>query len=299
MRCYVVGNIAVDETFAVDDLPARGASILGREVSRDLGGKGANQAVVLARCGLSVLLVAGLGTDSRARWIEAELAVEGLARHAEPSFEGASDLSIVLAARNGDNAIVTTTDAAASLTAEIAASALAEARPGDLLLLQGNLSVELTRTVLEAGRRHGMLTAFNPSPVKPGFAALWPLVDIAILNAGEARELTGEDDAETAARAILAAGSRQAAVTLGHAGALFAGAGGVVRVPAEPASVVETTGAGDTFTGVALASALLRGVRLDRAAIEAGTRAAALTIARYGTRRAFPSREELARILAH
>lgn len=296
MRCYVVGNVAADETFAVDDLPARGASILGREMSRDLGGKGANQAVVLARCGLPVLLVAGLGSDARGRWIEAELAAEGLERHPEPRFAGASDLSIVLAAGNGDNMIVTTADAAASLTAQVALAALAQARPGDLLLLQGNLSVALTRAVFEAGRRRGLLTAFNPSPVRPGFAALWPLADIVILNAGEARELTGRDGAE-AARAILADGCRHVAVTLGEAGALLAGADGTLHVPAEPAAAVETTGAGDAFAAVALASALRRGVSLDRTAVEAGAKAAALTIGRHGTRRAFPSRAELERIL--
>ncbi|MGB3408119.1 MAG: PfkB family carbohydrate kinase [Jannaschia sp.] len=63
MKVFVVGNIALDQTLAVDRIPFEGESVFGRHVSSDLGGKGTNQAIVLARCGVETVLVAGLGTD--------------------------------------------------------------------------------------------------------------------------------------------------------------------------------------------------------------------------------------------
>jgi hypothetical protein len=68
MDAYVIGNVAIDETLAVSAMPKPGASILGTEQSRDLGGKGANQAVVMARCGLRTHLVAGVGVICAAIW---------------------------------------------------------------------------------------------------------------------------------------------------------------------------------------------------------------------------------------
>jgi ribokinase len=296
MRAYVIGNVTIDETIAIASMPEAGASILGTEQSRDLGGKGANQAVVMARCGLPTTLVAAIGHGFRADLIRRQLANEPVMSQLVPLAGKNSDFSIVLTTPDGENANITVGDCAQGLRLADAVSALADAKPGDLAVLQGNLTDEVTRGVLEAARARDMITAFNPSPLRPFFASLWPLIDIAFLNEGEASALTGADQ-DGAARKLLSLGVRQVVLTLGAEGALLANANGIIAIPAVISAVVDTTGAGDTFMAVALASAAVRATSLDRRAIEHAARAAAITVSRRGTRSAFPSERELAAIL--
>jgi ribokinase len=297
MRAYVIGNVTIDETLAVNEMPQVGASILGSQRSRDLGGKGANQAVVMARCGLPTSLIAAIGEGLRANMIRQHLGGEPVTSRLISIADASSDFSIVFTTPDGENAIVTTTDSASNLGTAEAIAPLADAEPGDIAVLQGNLTDATTRGALEAARRRGITTAFNPSPVRQSFASLWPLIDIAFLNQGEAQALTGAER-QDAARVLLAAGVRDVVLTLGGDGAMLANADSVIAVPAETCPVVDTTGAGDTFMAVALASAVLRGVPLDRRAIMHATRAAAITVGRRGTRSAFPTAQELASILA-
>ena len=165
-----------------------------------------------------------------------------------------------------------------------------------MVALQGNLTDATTRAILEHARSKGLVTAFNPSPIRPFFAELWPLIDIAFLNTGEAEILTGASG-EPALRHLLSAGVKQAVLTQGAEGAVFASPDELITIPAAPCPVIDTTGAGDTFMAVALASSGLRGTALDRRAVEHATRAAAITVGRRGTLSAFPSAAELADIL--
>lgn len=298
IRAHVIGNVAVDETISVSTMPEAGASILGREETRDLGGKGANQAVVMARAGLPTTLVAAVGEDFRAQTIRDQLAPEPVEAKLVALTARSSDFSIIFTTPDGENAIVTTTESAGSLAPEEAIAALDSAATGDLLVLQGNLSEATTRSLLEEARRRALVTAFNPSPLRPYFADLWPLVDIAFLNRGEAQSLTGLSGTAAAER-LLQSGVRHVVLTLGGDGAMLASQGQEpATIPAIATNVVDTTGAGDTFMAVALASAALRGVELDIRAIGHATAASALTVSRRGTRSAFPTADELRAILA-
>lgn len=298
IRAHVIGNVAVDETISVSTMPEAGASILGREETRDLGGKGANQAVVMARSGLPTTLVAAVGEDFRAQTIRNQLASEPVEAKLLTLAGHSSDFSIIFTTPDGENAIVTTTDSAGSLTPAESIAALDTAAFGDLIVLQGNLSEATTRGLLAEARRRGLVTAFNPSPLQRYFSDLWPLIDIAFLNRGEAQSLTGSSDTAAAER-LLQSGVRHVVLTLGGDGALLASRGAAIAIiPAVATSVIDTTGAGDTFMAVALASAALRGVELDTRAIRHAAAASALTVSRRGTRSAFPTCDELQAILA-
>jgi len=298
MRAYVIGNVAVDETISVATMPEAGASILGREETRDLGGKGANQAVVMARTGLATTLVAAVGEDFRAQTIHNQLSPEPVEARLITLPGRSSDFSIIFTTPDGENAIVTTTDSAGALTPGDAVAALDTAAAGDLVVLQGNLSQATTLGLLREARRRGLVTAFNPSPLRPYFGDFWSLVDIAFLNRGEAESLTGSSDTAATAK-LLHAGVRHVVLTLGGDGAMLASqAAEIATIPAVAAAAIDTTGAGDTFMAVALASAALRGVELDARAVGHAAAAAALTVSRRGTRSAFPTVSELQTILA-
>ncbi len=290
MRAFVIGNVALDETLNVADLPARGASIHGQASQSDLGGKGANQAIVLGRAGLDCLLCAAVGDDARAEVIRSRLAVEPITLDLQPVAAVESDLSIILRTPSGDNAIITTNAAAMGLTAAAACASFAAAAPGDLLVMQGNLSADATLAAFRVARAIGMRTALNPSPLRPFFADLWPLVDMAFLNESEAAALGGT-------AGLAAAGVAGIVLTLGPGGAQLITAEGGVTVPARPCVVVDTTGAGDCFMATALASSARRGVPLDARALRHAAAAAAITVSRPGTGAALPSVAELAVIL--
>ncbi|UXS42861.1 ribokinase [Agrobacterium tumefaciens] len=296
MRAFVIGNIALDETYSITALPEAGASIFGEQASRSLGGKGCNQAIVLSRCGVQTTLVAAVGRDDRAVAIGKALTRERLTPKLIPVDSATSDISIILTTPDGENSIITTRSAAAALDEKVALDAIGDAVAGDLVVLQGNLSEKTTLSILNAVRSKGLTTAFNPSPLQPWFASVLPLIDIAVLNRIEAEALTGASDA--AAGAFLRrAGVGLVIVTLGGQGCVLVSADGAIEVPAAPATIIDTTGAGDCFTGVALASAMLRGVCVDARALEDASRAAAITVGRRGTQDAFPSHEELMTIL--
>ncbi|CUX65909.1 MULTISPECIES: ribokinase [Agrobacterium] len=296
MRAFVIGNIALDETYSISALPEAGASIFGEQASRSLGGKGCNQAIVLSRCGVETTLVAAIGRDDRAAAIAKALTRERLTPNLISVDSATSDISIILTTPDGENSIITTRSAAASLNENAALQALGDAVSGDLVVLQGNLSEETTLAILNAARSKRLTTAFNPSPLQPWFARGLPLIDIVVLNRIEAEALTGESGAGAGAF-LLRAGVGLVIVTLGGQGCVLVSADGALEVPAAPATIIDTTGAGDCFTGVALASAMLRGVAVDARALADASRAAAITVGRRGTQDAFPSHEELMAIL--
>ncbi|MBN7123275.1 ribokinase [Erwinia billingiae] len=284
MRVYVTGNIAVDEIWSIPDIPTKGSSIHGNKTSQDIGGKGANQAILLSRCGIETTLVAAIGNDSNGKWIKEQMLAEPLQLLPDTLFPCHSDTSIIFNSADGDNAIITTTTAADSLSLTGITQALSAAQPGDVLLQQGNFSVEKTRGLFAFAKARGMITVFNPSPVKAAFAELWSLVDIAVLNQHEAALLKPE-------------GVKTLVVTHGSQGALLKTPDNEAFCPAIPVTAVDSTGAGDTFLAVMLASALLRHTEIDKLALTHASQAAAITVSRAGTYSAFPSISELTALL--
>jgi ribokinase len=293
-QAVVIGNATLDETFALDLLPRPGESVLAGPPTRDPGGKGANQALLLARAGLAVRLVARIGRDTEGVLLRARLAAEGLAAGLIEGPEP-TDRSVILIDRTGENCIVTTAAAAGAMTPEDAERAIEGAPTGALLLLQGNLSFETTRAALVAARARGLVAVFNPAPVKDEFAGLWPLVSLAVLNEQEAGRLAGVAG-EKGMRRIVAAGAESVVVTLGARGALLLHEGGVEMSPAAPAEPVDTTGAGDTFTAMLAAARFAR--RLGwRQALAAAAAAASVTVSARGTFASFPTPAAISTIL--
>jgi ribokinase len=134
-------------------------------------------------------------------------------------------------------------------------------------------------------------TIVNPAPITFDYQPLWPLIDVAIVNEIEAAALTEAKDVESATARLLSFGARLAVVTLGEAGALVSNGDDCIRIEAPPVSAVDSTGAGDVFSGV-LAAALDEGMAPESACRWA-VAAASLSVTRHGTLNSFPSDNEL------
>jgi ribokinase len=292
----VLGNATIDESMTADTWLTPGQTVVVGPPRRDLGGKGANQALVLSRTGAPVRFVAGIGHDADGDWIAERLGAEGLSDDLL-RVDAATDRSLIFVSPEGENAIASSVAAAGSIGPEFARARVAALAPGDGLLMQGNLSLAATRAALVAARSARVRTIVNPSPIQPGFADLLPLVDLLVLNEGEAERLGGAGDARAASGSLRQAGAAIVVLTLGGRGAVFADETGVDHTPAPRVRVVDTTGAGDTFIGV-LAGALYHRRLAPPAAVQAAVAAAALAVQRVGTMSAFPSRAEIEVVFA-
>src|SRR5439155_19174294 len=165
MTILVIGNATVDLSFEVDCLPRPGETLLARSRMIDAGGKGLNQAIVAHRAGAGVAYVAAIGEDLEGeivsrRLLDEEMDIAHLLRR-----KGATDQSIIYLDSKGENSIVSTAAMAASLGTLDAEAPLSALGPGDLLLMQGNLSQETTHGCLARGRWQSARTLLNPAPI--------------------------------------------------------------------------------------------------------------------------------------
>ena len=187
---------------------------------------------------------------------------------------------------DGENSIVSTSACSLALARAEAEPALQGLDEGDVVLLQGNLSLDTTAFILTAARRQRATTILNPAPFWPGIGTLVGQCSLVIANRIEAEALAGAiHDADAAL------------ITLGAEGCLMVKCGQRRSFPAETVTAVDTTGCGDAFCGV-MAASLAGGFAIDDA-ISAAQKAAALTATRPGAFQALPSREELGALLAH
>lgn len=279
-RVVVIGNAGLDLRLAVPRLPLPGETLIGAEAARAPGGKGLNQAVVAARCGVAVRFCAPLGNDApQADEVERRLAVERFDRLLLPRLAHPTDFSLLMVLPGGENSIVSTSACSLALTYADAEPALREIGLGDVVLLQGNLALDVTGAILAAARRAGAATVFNPAPFWPGAETLVAHCSVVIANRLEATALGHALDGVASI------------VTLGADGCVFDGR----TFPAEKIAAVDTTGCGDAFCGV-MAAALARGTAIE-AAIGLAQKAAALTATRPGALDALPSRAELSALV--
>jgi ribokinase len=281
----VVGNAALDLSLRVEHLPVAGETSLAVETLYDLGGKGANQAVVVARAGTPTQLFAAIGRDAEGDRIVAQLNAEGIDTSHMMRVPYPTDLSIITVDARGENTIVTRNEAAARYHPE-PRSIVDATRAGDWIALQGNLSAEFTAQMLRAARLGARCTLLNPGPVCFDCVPLLGDVDVLVVNRVEASTLSAHDDPARAAEALQHAGAREVCVTLGAEGVLWCNERGTQHLPAVRATAIDTVGAGDAFCGTLLA-AFGHGLAMPLA-LRWAQAVAAVVVTRRGAQASFP-----------
>lgn len=285
-RVVVVGSINVDLVVAAGRLPARGETVAGGTLTRSGGGKGANQAVAAARAGGDVVLVGAVGDDDLAAGALAELAAEGVDVSAVARLDNvATGVALIVVDDAGDNQIAVASGANHALDPATVRGAVASAlrgADGGVVLTGFELPDAVVLAAAEAATAAGVPLVVNPAPARAlpgGLAAHHPILTP---NEHEAATLTGERDLHAASRALMDLTGAPVAITLGARGALIAEDGDTYVQEAPMAEVVDTTGAGDVFSGV-LAYELARGASFLQA-VEHGTVAASRSVATRGAR---------------
>jgi ribokinase len=270
-RIAVVGSYGVGLTFGVERLPERGETVIGTQFRTDHGGKGSNQAVGAARLGAEVALLTAVGDDTFGTQAFELWAEEGVDATAVLHAPMPTMCAAILVEPSGDNRIVVVPGALSTLTPRHVDAFAPDIEAADVLLVQLEIPDETALHALEVARAARVRAILNPAPAPAQPIA--PVVDYLTPNEVEAAAVQGAEGTLV--------------VTLGEEGARL----GDDHVPAFPASVVDTTGAGDAFNA-AFAVALAEG-RSELDAVRWGCAAGAHMVEHPGVVPGLPTRAQL------
>ncbi|MCL6301266.1 ribokinase [Streptomyces kronopolitis] len=292
----VVGSANADLTVRVDRRPGAGETVRGTDLVESAGGKGANQAAAAARIGGRTALLARVGGDAFGEMLLAAQRAAGTDVGPVIVDDAArSGTAMIIVDPDGDNSIVVSPGANAALSPQDVAAAQDTIAAASVLSLQLEIPMESVVAAAAAAERAGTRVVLNPSPAPEGALApeLLAVADPLVVNEHEARQLSGHADGSPAewARALREQGARSVVVTLGGDGALVLDASGSEDIPGVRVKAVDTTGAGDAFTG-AFATRLARGDDLPAAARFA-VRVGAAAVTKPGAQPSYPTLAEL------
>jgi len=291
----VVGSANADLVTVVDRHPSPGETVLGSDLAVHPGGKGANQAVAAARLGARTALLARVGDDAYGRMLLDSLRSAGVDTSPVLTDDAPTGVALITVGPSGDNTIVVSPGANARLAPGDVAAAREVLAGATVVSLQLEVPAETVAAVVRAAAGAGTRVVLNASPPAALPDDVLAACDPLVVNEHEARRLLGGEPLrggpEAWAAALRERGPRGVVVTLGASGALLSASGGTVRVPSPAVDAVDTTGAGDAFTG-ALAWRLGRGDGLE-AAVRFAVRVGAAAVTRPGAQDSFPGPDGL------
>jgi ribokinase len=295
MSVIVFGSINIDLVATAPRLPIPGETLLGENFFKVPGGKGANQAVALARLGIPTGIVGRLGTDSFGAELVNHLQAAGV--QTENIFVDEtvnSGVAIIIVDDGGENQIVVIPGANGQVNQEDVERLSLLLPTAKALLLQLEIPLAAVVASAQAGRNANITVILDPAPAQSNLPAeLYPLLDIITPNEVEAGQLVGfpvdnEDAAAKAAKVLLQRGVKCAIVKMGAKGVICSTSEETFFVPAFAVEAVDTVAAGDAFNG-GLAAALYSGLSLHQAVVW-GAAAGALAATKLGAQTSLPDR---------
>ena len=281
----IIGSINMDLVCRTRTLPRAGETVLGSEFVTIPGGKGANQAVAAARIAdgrADVHMIGRVGDDEFGRELLAGLRRNGVGvKRAAVTKNVASGVAIILVDRRGENSIVVTPGANAKLTSADIDAAAALIRSASVVVMQLEIPLATVRHALKLCRRLGVFTILDPAP-----APAKPMrfdADLITPNQSEAAS-------------VRRAGARAIVLKLGSRGCEWIDAEGSRRVKPFKVNVVDSTAAGDAFTGALAVGHALKMPMLDTLRI--ANAAGALCCTKLGAQLSLPTRRAVEQLLA-
>lgn len=270
----VVGALHLDVIVRAPRLPQLDETLVGEGVRYALGGKGGNQAIAARRMGAAVAMAGRVGSDAFGGQLLAMLAEAGVDCGQIVQGPGASGMSVAIIETGGEYGAVIVSGENLNLAAE---AVVLPAGTG-ALVLQNEVPAAVNLDLARRARAAGIRVILNAAPAREMPTALWPLIDLLVVNRLEARQLLGRDLAPPeAAEALRQRGPGAVIVTLGAEGLLLAAPDGAPRIAAHRVTPVSAHGAGDAFLGALAAEWVLTGDLLRAARL--GAAFAALHVA--------------------
>jgi len=292
MRVYNLGSLNIDYVYKVDHFVSAGETLASHSMEIFPGGKGLNQSVALARSGVSVIHGAVVGKDGV--FLADVLRNAGADVGRIRVVDEPSGHAIIQVDKEGQNCILLFSGTNNAVDRTYVESFLADAEENDILLLQNE--TDGLAAAFDAAKAKKMQIAFNPSPFRENIEALpLSLVDWWFCNEIEGRALFGSENPREIAEAFRARfPNSRLILTLGGEGSVFIDADRYVEQSAYRAEAVDTTAAGDTFTGYFLAG--MMGGRSPAEALDLASFAASVAVSRMGASVSIPTMAEVEKL---
>lgn len=300
-KIIVIGSTNMDMVVKTSRIPVPGETVLGGSFLMNPGGKGANQAVAIARLGGDATFISRVGNDIFGKQSNQLFDEEGI----DTSWllsdnDNPSGVALITVDQFGENSIVVASGANAYLSPSDVSNSLSKISNASIFLMQLEIPMETVKFAAEYASLNGIKVILNPAPANMLIPELFNLIDIITPNANEAEMLTGITvtdmvTARQAAESLYHQGVKNVVITLGKMGAVLLEEGKFYAIPAQKVEAVDTTAAGDVFNG-ALSVAIAEGKDLV-SAVNFACHAASITVTRMGAQSSIPYRNEL--ILQH
>lgn len=293
----VIGSINMDLIVSTDEIPKIGETVLGKSLTQNPGGKGANQAVAASKLGGSVDFLGMVGED-----IYGEKALESIKKGGVNTDsikrlrDTSTGIAVISVDSKGDNNIIVIQGANNEIDKEYIENNKNLIEKSDIIVIQLEIPLETVRYTLETAKKLGKTTILNPAPAGQIGDDILKYVDILIPNEHELRRITemevkNDETLVKAAEVLVEKGIEKLIVTLGESGVMYMDKEGYKLYPGYKVDVVDTTAAGDSFIG-GFVSSYAEGENVGKA-IEIGQKTAALCVQKKGAQVAMPSREEV------
>jgi ribokinase len=289
MNILNFGSLNIDCTFSVEEIVQPGQTIDSTGYARHPGGKGMNQSIAIARAGVRVCHAGMIGKDGEfLRTLLEQAGVDCAYLQTVDAYTGSAFIQVD---RRGRNCIVLMGGANRANTRENCDRVLAAFGPGDILLLQNEIN-EIAYLIEQAHARE-MKVVLNPSPMNETVLACdLSKVSLFLMNEDEGCQITGcAEPSEILAEMNRRFPKAEVVLTLGSHGSLYSNGSKTVAQSAFPVEAVDTTGAGDTFTGFLLAG-MVREQPIE-ISLRTASMAAAIAVTGHGAASSIPTLEQV------
>lgn len=287
MKITVIGSISTDIVVEATVAPAVGETIQGDQLSFSFGGKGANQAVAVARLGVETEMIGSVGNDVFGNQLIENLEKNLIKTEAVKQVEQSSGTAIIQLIQ-GDNSIIYIPGANNELTINDIENAKNTLQESQLVIIQNEVKAEVVQKTIDLCHELKTPLLYNPAPARPLSDDYIKKVTYLTPNETEFKVLFPNQNMED----VLAKYPNKLVVTLGYEGAAYHNGSEVKLVPSfKVDEVIDTTGAGDCFNG-AFAVATVRGLAIDQA-IKFANLSSSIAIQRFGAQSGNPTLKEI------
>ena len=289
MKLAVVGSINMDVTVCVERMPKKGETLLGDSLSYIPGGKGANQAVAMARLGAEVWMFGCVGADGNGEAVLKNLQEQGVhTEYVQVLQEEPTGIALITVGEN-DNTIIVVAGANGRVDKEYAERICSNLDDFDMVIMQQEIPPETVEFVADYCARKGIQVTLNPAPARKISEELVKKVTYLTPNEHEAGLIFGEGKE---IKTLLKQYPEKLIVTQGSRGVIVGmNNGEIIQIPAKQVDVVDTTGAGDTFNGT-FCVRISKGDSMEDALRFANT-AAGISTEKFGAQTGMPTEAEV------
>ncbi len=292
MKVLNIGSLNIDYVYKVSHIVRGGETILSDSMQTFCGGKGLNQSIALAKAGASVYHAGMIGE-------EGDMLLDtckkyGVNADLIQKIEGKSGHTIIQVDENAQNCIILYGGANQKLTREMIRDSISQFDQGDILLLQNE--VNDLAYIIDVAAERGMFIVLNPSPFNDKLKECdLTKISMFLLNEIEGEQISGESDPDNILNVLKEKLPKTRVIlTLGEKGSVYQDQDYKIRQGIFPAKAVDTTAAGDTFTGYFIAS-MIEG-RTPEECLKTASYASSIAVSRMGAVESIPMRDEVMKL---